>query len=70
MLANDFENFRRWIFDHPEIQAQLRSIHETEAFMATVEQIAIDHGFPITRQQVEAAMQAGRAAWLQRWMWW
>jgi hypothetical protein len=70
MPVNDFEDFRQWIFDHPETHAQLRALRETAPFTGALEQIASDHGFQISCEQIEAAMHAGRTAWLQRWMWW
>ena len=68
--STNFESFRLWVLDNPEVQSRLREILDVETFITAVLEIAVERGYHFSRQDIEAIMQIGDAAWLQRWMPW
>jgi len=71
-LSNDgsaqFEQFRARVLADGALQAQLRCVSEQEAFIDAVLGMARTQGFELGREDVLAALNAGRRAWLERWL--
>ena len=62
------ELFRRHVLSHPELQQQLMGLNGREAFIARNVELGREHGFTFHPTDVEAALQAARRAWMERWI--
>ncbi|MCB1909709.1 MAG: Nif11 family protein [Rhodocyclaceae bacterium] len=63
-----FERFRAHVAADGALQERLRHIADEEAFIVAVLEMAAGEGFRLEREDVLAALNAGRRAWLERWL--
>jgi hypothetical protein len=68
MAQADLEKFRRLVLADAELQAQLWQTREREAFINLVVRLGAAHDCHFTPAEVQAALDAGRRAWLERWL--
>lgn len=68
MTQTDLEKFRRLVLTDAELQAQLWQTRERDAFIALVVRLGAERDCQFTPQDVQAALDAGRRAWLERWL--
>ncbi len=66
MLQEDFERFRDQVLQDSALQEQLRAIEDRDAFMRRVVELGQENGYAFGVEQVAAAMQATRRAWIER----
>jgi predicted ribosomally synthesized peptide with nif11-like leader len=62
-----FSAFRQRVFADPALQDRLRSVSQSDAFVALVVQLGIENGFEFAGEDVAAAMKRGQTAWLTGW---
>jgi predicted ribosomally synthesized peptide with nif11-like leader len=67
MSQESLSLFCQKVFFDPLLQARLRELTDRREFIAATLQIAQEHGFEFTAQEVEASLNQGRRAWLERW---
>jgi len=68
MSEKAFAQFREMVLDDERLQARLRDIMERSEFITTVVAAAGEAGYEITAEDVEFQMNAGRRAWIERWI--
>jgi quercetin dioxygenase-like cupin family protein len=61
-----FAAFRSAVLDDVEMQARLREVDSSDAFIARCRELASLRGYHFDAEDVRAAMRSGRTAWLQR----
>jgi len=67
--SNDrFERLREAVLADPALQARLRSLRDWPAFVAETLDAATERGLRLTSEDIEAARNASRRAWLERWV--
>lgn len=66
MAQDDFDQFRRVVFQDLALQAELREINDRREFIRRLIQIGSERGYAFVDKQVEEAMHANRRAWLER----
>jgi len=64
----DLEQFRELVLRDPVLQEELRTPEDVNKFLALVLQSGQERGFDFTQDDVTAAMQASRRAWMERWI--
>lgn len=62
------EQFQALILGDAALQTALQQIDEVERFVAAVVEAGAVHSHRFTAEDVRAAMQANRRAWLERWI--
>ncbi len=67
-LHHDLERFRELVLRDFALQEQLREPADAHSFVALVLQLGRERGFDFTEDDVNAAMQAGRRVWMERWI--
>jgi hypothetical protein len=67
MSRENFENFRRQVLADVKLQERLRGVSDREAFRLLAVQIGAELGFSFRVEEVEAEMQEGQRAWIERW---
>jgi predicted ribosomally synthesized peptide with nif11-like leader len=65
---DDLERFREMVPRDSVLQEQLRTPEDVNKFVALVLQLGRERGFDFTQDDVTAAMQASRRAWMERWI--
>jgi hypothetical protein len=65
---SNFEEFRRLVLREKDLQTELRDVDDRERFTAAVVDLGRDRGFLFSPDDVEAALNAGRRAWIERWI--
>lgn len=68
MSTASFEQFRQLVLNDPALQQQLRSTPNMQAFLDLTVQLGVEHGYDFSIDEVQAALQASRRAWLERWI--
>ncbi len=66
MSQEDFERFRYAVLRDPALQAQLRESKDVNAFVRRVVELGQANGYIFGIEQVTAALQASRRAWIER----
>lgn len=64
----DFDPFRRMVLSEPTIQEELGAISDLRAFLSHTVELGRKHGFDFLEDDVEAALQAARRKWMERWI--
>lgn len=64
----EFARFRERAFGDDALQAALRDITDAKAFVQRTVALGAERGFAFLEDDVRAAMNAGRRAWLSQWM--
>lgn len=62
-----FGQFQQWLLHQPEASAELQALHDVEAFIQRTLTMAAAQGLDFDREQLRAAMRAGRARWSDQW---
>lgn len=65
--SDDFDRFRALVLEDEALQQVLWGMTERAAFVALAVRLGGERGLRFTAEDVEAAMAAGRRAWLERW---
>lgn len=68
MAQEALEQFCRLVLADAELQAQLWQTPARGEFVALVVRLGAERGCVFTHADVEAALQTGRRAWLERWV--
>jgi len=68
MSLESFEQFRTLVLQDQSLQERLRATTDRNTFLDLVVQMGEERGFQFTAQDVDAAMQASRRAWIERWI--
>lgn len=63
-----FDLFRKAVLKDRALQARLRSELDDTAFGIFVKQVGAECGYEFTEDDVRAALQASRRAWMERWL--
>jgi hypothetical protein len=66
--AEQLDSFRELVLADVALQARLRWVTDTGAFVVEVERLAARHGFVVEAADVESAMRQARQSWLERWI--
>ena len=66
--AAPFDAFRKIVLARPALLEQLRAAPDVTAFVALVREMAGQHGFQFTIEEVHAALRASQQAWIERWI--
>lgn len=67
-LESGFEPFRRFVFQQVEVQRELASVTDRDAFIMRTVELGERHGFSFLKSDVEAALLAERKTWIERWI--
>ena len=68
MSHANFERFRQLVLQDVEMQQQLRATSDDEAFLNLLIELGQKSGCSFTVDTVEAASNAQRRLWLERWL--
>jgi EAL domain-containing protein (putative c-di-GMP-specific phosphodiesterase class I) len=68
MSEKTFAQFREMVLDDPRLQARLRGIADRGEFVTAVVAVANEAGCEIAVEDVEKEINAGRRAWIERWI--
>lgn len=68
MPTASFEEFRQLVLSDPALQQQLRATPNLPAFLDLTVQLGTELGYTFAVEEVRAALQASRRAWLERWV--
>jgi hypothetical protein len=68
VLQHELEGFRELVHGDLALQDQLREPADAHSFVALVLRLGRERGFDFTEDDVNAAMQAGRRVWMERWI--
>lgn len=68
MSSASFEQFRQLVLSDPGLQQQLRATPDLYAFLDLTVQLGVERGYDFSVEEVQAALQASRRAWLERWV--
>ncbi|MCX6982623.1 MAG: Nif11-like leader peptide family natural product precursor [Verrucomicrobia bacterium] len=63
-----FAEFRQMVLADPALQGQLAGLAGHAAFVTRTVELGRDRGFAFHPADVEAALQAARRAWIERWI--
>ena len=64
----ELERFRQLVLTDLSLQRRLRETADRESFVRLVVGTGRDRGFRFTAQDAEAALQAARQAWVEKWI--
>lgn len=67
-LHRNVVRFRQLVLEEEHLLRQLRQTGDLESFIALSVQLSREHGCPVTPEEVQAAVQDERRAWLQKWI--
>ena len=67
MPREAFERFRALVLREPELQARLRDVQDSAAFLELVVRLGGERGCHFTSEEVQAVWQEARRAWFERW---
>lgn len=67
-MSSDFEHFRQFVLRTPALLEQLRAPSSLPAFCELTVQLGAEHGYRFTTDEVQAALNASRRAWQERWV--
>ena len=68
MSKTVFEEFRAKVLADSSLRDELQNINERDEFVQRVVKLATEKGFELSVDNVENAMNAGRRAWIERWI--
>lgn len=68
MTQAALDQFRALVLADPTLQEKLREIDDRAAFTAQVLALGQSLGYAFTAEDVANALQAGRRAWIERWV--
>lgn len=68
MTQVGFEQVRSLVLAQPALQERLRDLEDRAEFTRLLLEIARAHGHELAEEDVAAAMQASRRAWIERWI--
>ncbi|MCU1356489.1 MAG: hypothetical protein JWM89_1907 [Acidimicrobiales bacterium] len=66
-MADDWVAFRQLVFDDPALARTLAGVAPA-AFVSEVVAAAAERGLAVEPAEVDAAVNAGRRAWFERWI--
>jgi hypothetical protein len=64
----NLNRFRQLVLEDDKLLERLRATGDLESFVALTVQLGGEHGYALTPEQVRAAVQEQRRAWLQKWI--
>jgi hypothetical protein len=67
-MESDFERFRRLVLRDRSLQAELVQATDRTEFTSLAIRLGEQHGARFTAGDVDAAFQAARRAWIERWI--
>jgi hypothetical protein len=67
-VESDFDRFRRLVLRDPTLQAELMPVTDRSEFTSLAIRLGEQHGARFTTGDVDAAFQAARRAWIERWI--
>lgn len=67
-MSSHFEQFRQLVLREPSLQQQLREPSSLPAFFDLTVQLGAERGYHFSAEDVQAALNASRRAWLERWI--
>ena len=68
MSQEALNRFRLLVLQDAAWQTQLREVEERDEFIARVRELARERGLEFSDEVVAEGLQAGRRAWLERWI--
>jgi len=68
IAPQNLERFRQLVLADRGLFEQLRQTADVDGFVAQTVRIGAEQGCVFTEQEVRAALQACRRAWLERWI--
>jgi Nif11 domain len=68
MLSEPLTRFRLLVLQDQSLQNQLRDLDDRDEFIVRAIELGRLHDYDFTEADVNEAMQAGRRAWLERWI--
>ena len=68
MTQSDLAIFQKMVLDDPDLQADLRSLQDEAAFSQAVVIAAGQRGLVVQLEDVQAALNAARRTWIERWI--
>ncbi len=66
MAQGDFERFRERVLQDMRLQEQLWDVEDRNAFVQLLLSLGREHGYSFGAEEVTAALQASRRAWIER----
>ena len=67
-MRSDFEDFRQHVLNDPALLDQLRAAASLQDFFDLAVGLGAERGYQFSADEVQAALQASRRAWLERWV--
>ena len=64
----DFLRFRLLVLGDVTLQEELRAIPDSQTLFARVLELGHERGYDFSEQDLQAAANANRRAWLERWL--
>ncbi len=68
MSQQSFDHFRELVLQDPALQTQLQAANNLSELTPLVLKLGRERGCEITAGDIEAAWQAARRAWIERWI--
>jgi hypothetical protein len=68
MPRKSLEQFRLLVLEDATLQQRLRETPDRETFILLMIESGAERGFDFTAEEVREALDAGRRAWLERWV--
>ncbi len=68
MSQQSFDHFRELVLQDPALQTQLQAANNLSELTPLVLKLGRERGCEITVEDIEAAWQAARRAWIERWI--
>jgi hypothetical protein len=68
MSQENFERFRNLVLEDASLQQKLRGPAEYADFIELVTKVGNECGYDFTKDEVVFAYNAGRRAWIERWL--
>ena len=66
MAQSDWERFKQLVFTDPALRDTLLATDGHDDFIALVLKLSREHGFSISADDVESAVNNGHRSWLER----
>ena len=66
--AASFDAFRKIVLAQPALLEQLRTTPDIPAFVTLAREMAEQHGFQFTDEDIQAALRTSQQAWIERWI--
>ncbi|HEX3718933.1 MAG TPA: hypothetical protein VH595_13270 [Verrucomicrobiae bacterium] len=68
LAPENLERFRRLVLADPQLLEKLRKNSDLNTFITLTVRLGAERGCIFTADQVRAALQESRRAWLERWI--